>query len=66
MSNMLKSRDRRTERGEDCCCQYTISLPKDGLAIAIQKGNANIILAEYNRAKAAAARSDRGLGALAA
>ena len=39
---------------------------RGSVAIAVQKGNANIILAEYNRAKAAAARSDRGLGALAA
>ena len=38
---------------------------KESVAIAIQKGNANIMLAEYNRAKAAAARSDRRLATLA-
>ena len=35
-------------------------------AISVQKGNANIMLAEYYRAMGAAARSDRGLAALAA
>ena len=39
---------------------------KQSVAIAVQKGNANIILAEYYRAKAAAASSDRRLAALAA
>ena len=39
---------------------------RESVAIAVQKGNANIMLAEYNRAKAAAARSDRGLAAGAA
>ena len=39
---------------------------RGSVAIAVQKSNANIILAEYNRAKAAAARSDRGLAAGAA
>ena len=34
--------------------------------IAAQKGNANIMLAEYYRAMSAAARSDRGFAALAA
>src|ERR1700743_1703250 len=33
---------------------------KGSVAIAVQKGNANIILAEYHRAMGAAARSGRG------
>ena len=36
---------------------------KGAVAIAVQKGNANIVLAEYYRAVGAAARSDRGLAA---
>ena len=36
------------------------------VAIAVQKGNADIILAEYYRAMGAAAKSGRGFAALAA
>ena len=39
---------------------------RGSVLIAVQKGNANIILAEYYRAMDAAARSDRGLAAFAA
>ena len=39
---------------------------RGSVAIAVQKGNANIILAEYHRAMSAAARSGRGMAALAA
>ena len=39
---------------------------RGSVAIAVQKGNANIILAEYHRAMSAAARSDRGMAALTA
>ncbi len=39
---------------------------KGAVAIAVQKGNANIILAEYHRAMSAAARRGRGIAALAA
>ena len=39
---------------------------RGSVAIAVQKGNANIILAEYHRAMSAATRSGRGMGAFAA
>ena len=39
---------------------------RESVAIAVQRGNANIMLAEYYRAMGAAARSDRGLAAFAA
>ena len=39
---------------------------RESVAIAVQKGNANILLDEYGRAKGAAARCDRNLAALAA
>jgi hypothetical protein len=39
---------------------------RGSVAIAVQKGNANIILAEYHRAMGAAARSNRGRAAFAA
>ena len=39
---------------------------RGAVAIAVQKGNANIILAEYYRAMGAAARSDRGMTTVAA
>ena len=39
---------------------------KGSVAIAVQKGNANIFLAEYYRAMSAAARSGRGLTSSAA
>ena len=36
------------------------------VAIAVQKGNAQILLAEYQRAVSGAARHDRGLAAFTA
>ena len=39
---------------------------RGSVAIAVQKGNANIILAEYHRAMSAAARSGRGMAVSAA
>ena len=39
---------------------------RGSVAIAVQKGNANIMLAEYHRAMSAAARRGRGTAALAA
>ena len=39
---------------------------RGAVAIAVQKGNANIILAEYYRAMGAAARSGRGMTTVAA
>ena len=36
------------------------------IAVRVQKGNANIILAEYHRAMSAAARTGRGMAVLAA
>ena len=39
---------------------------RESVAITEQKGNANIMLAEYYRTMGAAARSDRGLAAFAA
>jgi len=39
---------------------------RGSVAIAVQKGNANIMLAEYRRAMGAAARSNRGRAAFAA
>ena len=39
---------------------------RGSVAIAVQKGNANIILAEYHRAMCAAARSGRGMAVSAA
>src|ERR1700721_1171492 len=38
---------------------------RESVAIAVQKGNANIILAEYHRATSTAARSGRGMAAWA-
>jgi hypothetical protein len=39
---------------------------RGSVLIAVQKGNANIILAEYHRAMSAPARSDRGMAVLLA